>query len=178
MSDFSKSVIYKLYCKDITVLEFYIGSTHDEIERERLHKGNCNNENSVKYNYKVYKFIRENGDWENWKFEVIEEFPCENKIELVIQEQYYYDLLTPSLNTKKPYIPEEEREEEKRIRDAKYRKEKQEEIKIYRTKYKKDNREKIFKKFMCECGIEYTHDHRARHCDSKRHKKFILNRIS
>ena len=39
MTDFSKSVIYKLYCKDITVLEFYIGSTHDEIQRERHHKG-------------------------------------------------------------------------------------------------------------------------------------------
>ena len=106
MSDYSKAVIYKLYCKDKTVLEFYIGSSHDEIEREKNHKDHWNNENSEKYNYKVYNYIRENGGWDNWIFEVIEEFPCENKIELVIREQYHYDLLNPALNSKRPYIPE------------------------------------------------------------------------
>lgn len=85
MSDYSKAVIYKLHKDDMT--EIYIGSTSDKKERERLHKTDCNNENVEQYNYKVYKFIRENGDWDNWKFDVIEEFPCENKIELVIQEQ-------------------------------------------------------------------------------------------
>ena len=156
-------------------MEFYIGSTHDEIQREKNDKDTCNNENSVKYNYKVYNYIRENGGWDNWIFEVIQEFPCENKIELVIQEQYHYDLLNPTLNSKRPYIPEEERKEDKAIYDAKYREEKQEEIKIYHAKYRKDNSEKRNKKFMCDCGIEYTHNHRARHFDTNRHKKFILN---
>ena len=93
------------------VFSIYIGSTHDEIERERLHKSDCNNENGGQYNYKVYKFIRENGRWDNWIFEVIQEFPCENKIELVIREQYHYDLLKPALNTYRPHIPEEELKE-------------------------------------------------------------------
>ena len=69
-------------------LSIYIGSTHDKIEREKNHKSDCNNENQeTHYNLKVYIFIRDNGGWDNWIFEVIEEFPCENKIELVIQEQ-------------------------------------------------------------------------------------------
>ena len=178
MSDYSKAVIYSISCKDKNVLEFYIGSTHDEIQRERHHKGYCNNENSEKYNYKVYNYIRDNGGWENWIFKVIQEFPCENKIELVIREQYHYDLLKPALNTKSPYIPEEERKEHKAIYDAKYREDNIEEISKYRAKYKKDNREKINKKHICICGIEYTHHHRARHFDTNRHKKFILNRVS
>ena len=174
MSDYSKAVIYKLYCKDITVLEFYIGSAHDKNQREEGHKKTCNNENSEKYNYKVYIFIRDNGGWDNWIFEVIEEFPCENKIELVEREQYHYDLLNPALNTYKPYIPEEERKEVRRIRSAKHYQDNIEEISKRHKKYKKDNNHK----HICICGIEYTLDHRARHCDSKKHKKFILNRIS
>ena len=126
----------------------------------------------------MYNYIRDNGGWDNWIFKVIQEFPCENKIELVIREQYHYDLLNPTLNSKRPYIPEEEREEECRIRSAKHREDNREEISKYRAKYKKDNREKINKKHICICGIEYTHNHRARHFDTNRHKNFILNRIS
>ena len=48
-------------------------------------------------------------------FEVIEEFPCENKIELVIRERYHFDLFKPVLNTNRPYITEEERKEERII---------------------------------------------------------------
>ena len=108
MTDFSKAVIYRIYCKDKTVLEIYIGSTRDEQKRINKHKYACNNENYKRYNFKVYKFIRENGRWDNWIFEVIEEYPCENKIELVEREQYYYDLLNPLLNMVRPHVSEEE----------------------------------------------------------------------
>jgi len=43
MSDYSKSIIYKIYKEDIT--EFYIGSTKNENKREQQHKSDCNNEN-------------------------------------------------------------------------------------------------------------------------------------
>ena len=109
MTDYSKSVIYKLHNDYMT--EIYIGSTHDEIQREDNHKQRLNNENYHGYNYKVYQFIRENGGWDNWMFEVIEEYPCDNMTELVIREQYYYDLMKPELNMIRPYITEEERKE-------------------------------------------------------------------
>jgi hypothetical protein len=141
MINYSKAVIYKLYCKDNTVLEIYIGSSQDAEEREKGHKDVCNNENYEGYNRKVYIFIRANGGMDNWIFEVIERFPCENKIELVIREQYHYDLLKPALNTYKPYIPEEERKEEKRIYDAKYREDNKEEVAKYQEKYREDNKE-------------------------------------
>jgi hypothetical protein len=140
MTDFSKAVIYNIYCKDITVLEFYIGSTHDEKKRKRDHKSNCNNENCERhYNLKVYKHIRDNGGWDNWIFKVIEEFPCENKIELVIREQYHYDLLNPALNTNRPYVSEEERKE----CNAKYYQDNIDEIKQKRANYRENNIEEI-----------------------------------
>ena len=202
MSDYSKAVIYSIYCKDKNVLEFYIGSTQNEKQREQDHKSDCNNENCERhYNLKVYKHIRENGGWDNWIFKVIEEFPCDNDLQLRIREQYHYDVLKPLLNTYRPYVSEEELKEERKIRNAKYyldnieeliekskkyREYNRDEIAIYKAKYYLANIEEILKKnkqknkqkHNCECGCKYTLQHKARHLDTKRHKKFILNRIS
>ena len=195
MTDFSKAVIYNIYCKDKNVLEFYIGSTHDEIQREQGHKDNCNNEKRERhYNLKVYKFIRDNGGWDNWIFKVIQEFPCENKIQLVIQEQYHYDLLKPALNSQRSYISEEEIKEERKEYKAKYYqdnieeiKEKKakhyqdniEEIKEKKAKYYEDNRDEILKrnnqKHNCECGGKYTTGCKAQHLNTNKHKNFLKN---
>ena len=181
MTDFSKAVIYGIYCKDKNVLEIYIGSAHDAEEREKGHKDVWNNENSEKYNLKVYLFIRENGGWDNWIFKVIEEFPCDNDIELRIREQYHYDLLNPELNMIRPYTSEEDRKEYQRIYDAKrYQDNRDEILKQIKKNYEK-NRDEILKrnnqKFTCKCGKEYTFGNRLRHCDSKRHKEFLANRL-
>jgi hypothetical protein len=205
MTDFSKAVIYNISCKDKSVLEIYIGSTHDKNHREECHKSVCNNEKGERYNLKVYEFIRDNGGWDNWIFEVIESFPCDNKIELRIREQYHYDLLNPALNMVRPYVSEEEHKEQmakyyeehiEEIKDykAKYCQDNIEEIKIDKAKYYEDNRDELIEKskkynqenrdeilkrnnqkITCECGKEYTFGNKKRHCDSKRHKKFIEN---
>jgi hypothetical protein len=169
MSDYSKAVIYKLHNDDMS--EIYIGSAKDEIQREQKHKSAWNNENYKGYNYKVYKFIRDNGGWDNWIFKVIERFPCKNKIELVIRERYHYDLLNPALNMRRPYVSEEKMKEYHKISKAKYRETHTEEIlkyredhaeyhknysaqhyldnieekKIYQIEYYKDNKEEIDK---------------------------------
>jgi hypothetical protein len=204
MSDYLKGVIYKLHKDDMT--EIYIGSTADEIEREKNHKSDCNNENGkTHYNLKVYKFIRENGGIDTWKFEVIERFPCENETQLVIRERYHYDLLKPALNTIRPYISEEERKEHKAQLDAKfYQKNKEEilkrdakryqdnkgEILKQKAKHYQDNRDKILKqiakhyqdnikrmkqKHDCGCGGRYTIGDKAKHCKTNKHIAFIEN---
>ena len=190
MTDYSKSVIYGIYCKDITVLEFYIGSTYDEKQRERHHKDHCNNENNKSYDLKVYKFIRANGGMDNWIFKVIQRFPCENKIQLVEREQYHYDLLNPALNMRRPYLSEEERKEERKKRkeerkeeisklDAIYYQEHIVERKIYREKYQKEHRDEIKEhknqKNICECGGKYTNANKALHLETNRHKNFLKN---
>jgi hypothetical protein len=177
---YSKAVIYKLYCKNITVLEFYIGSAKNKIKREQKHKNAWNNENGDEYDKKAYKFIRENGGMDNWIFEVIEEYPCDNKIELVIRERYHYDLLNPELNMIRPYISEEERKEGCRNYSEKRYKDNREEKLKRNAKHYKDNRKEIRKqqnqKFTCDCGKEYTQSNRLRHCDSKRHKEFLAKK--
>jgi len=40
--------------------------------RKSTHKSDCNNANSPKYNYKVYRYIRGNDGFENWGFTVLE----------------------------------------------------------------------------------------------------------
>lgn len=112
-------VVYKLCCDDVK--EFYIGSSENFIERKRRHKSNCNNPNSTEYNYKVYKYIRENGGYENWKYETIEEKEFENKNVLKIREQHYIDLFKPSLNMVNAIENEEQRKQKQNQYDQKQR---------------------------------------------------------
>ena len=51
----------------------YIGSAENINDRMSKHKYSCNNIKGRKYNYKVYKYIRDNGGWDEWKYEIIDE---------------------------------------------------------------------------------------------------------
>jgi hypothetical protein len=52
---------------------------------------------------KLYVFVRSNGDWENFTFEVIETGEVENKDDIRRKEQEYIDSLQPTLNVCKAY---------------------------------------------------------------------------
>lgn len=93
--------VYKIYCLDNTIKSMYIGKTKNSIKRESGHYNNCINANYRDYNIKVYKFIRENGGWENWKMEIIKECNEEDLEEL---ELYYYEILNHDLNDRKPIL--------------------------------------------------------------------------
>jgi len=56
---------YMIVGKDDTNLK-YIGSTKDFYYIMCIHKSYCNNPKSKKYNFKVYKTIRDNGGWDNF----------------------------------------------------------------------------------------------------------------
>ena len=43
--DYSKSMIYKLCCKDVNIKEIYVGSTTNLIKRKYQHKADCYNKN-------------------------------------------------------------------------------------------------------------------------------------
>lgn len=92
--------VYRIECLDKNIKEFYIGSTKDIHKRNILHKSSCHNSNSRKYNYKVYKFIRENGGWENWQIVVEYETKGYSKYDRHIEEQINKDLLEPELNNR------------------------------------------------------------------------------
>ena len=102
MPDYSKTVIYKLCCKDTNITDIYIGSTCNFTRRKSQHKHRCLNSNSNIYHFNVYEFIRENGNWENWDMIMLEEFSCENKRQKERKEREWIENLKPKLNTRKP----------------------------------------------------------------------------
>lgn len=104
MVNYQKSLIYKLCCKDTQIKDEYIGSTTCKDRRKNQHKTHCNNssEKNKDYNRQVYKFIRENGGWNNWDMVVIEEYPCDNRIQLLQRERYWMEIRNSTLNTDIP----------------------------------------------------------------------------
>ena len=137
--DYSKSIIYKITCKDLNIKDVYIGHTTDFIRRQYEHKSGCINDKSKKYNLKVYEKIRQNGGWENWAMVEVEKFSCENSIQAPIRERFFYDLLNASLNSYRPIITKEEN----KIYVKKYRDEHKDKMKEYLKHYRVKNSKKL-----------------------------------
>ena len=160
-------IVYKLRCKDDNVKEFYIGSSMNIKDRMIKHKSSCDNPKDKAYNYKVYIFIRANGGYQNWNYDILEECEVEDKDDLVFNYERKYILeLDPQLNmiivgrTIKEWC-----------------KENKEKVVGYTKKYREKNKEiineKQREKFNCECGGKYIRVHKLRHEKSKKHIAFI-----
>jgi len=85
--------IYNLFKKDSN--DCYIGKTRDIPKRMALHKYY-----SKSSTYKLYEFMRTNGGYENFDYEILEtDIPKEQGN---AKERHYYNLYTPSLNSNVP----------------------------------------------------------------------------
>lgn len=93
--DYSKSIIYKIYCKNEGVSDLYVGRTTNFCLRRNQHKTSCKRQ-STQYLYTVINTI---GGWDNWNIEIIEDYPCLNSVEANNREQYWINKLQASLNT-------------------------------------------------------------------------------
>ena len=60
-TDYSRTIIYKICCKDVSITDIYIGHTTNFTQRKKSHKATCYRINDKKYNSYVYEFIRNNG---------------------------------------------------------------------------------------------------------------------
>lgn len=120
MVNYSKSYIYKICCKDPSIIDEYIGSTINHYRRKQEHRSYCNNENSKKYNSFVYQFIRKNGGWDNFDMIIIEEYSCESRTQLHQRERHWIEKRKPTLNKNIPSRSIEEYEQTEKCR--KYRK--------------------------------------------------------
>ena len=90
MPDYSKSIIYTIRSKT----SLYVGSTTDFTNRKHQHKTDIFKTIS---NSKLYKTIRDNEY--QWDMKPYKEFPCENKLQLTIEEERVRVLLNADLNT-------------------------------------------------------------------------------
>ena len=98
---YQNTIIYKIYCKDKTISDIYVGHTTNFVVRKYQHKQACNNTN---IQLKIYKTIRENGGWDNWDMVEIAKYNCKDSTEARIKEQEHYTELKASLNSCPPYV--------------------------------------------------------------------------
>ena len=154
MVNYSKSKIYKLCCKDITITDIYIGSTTSWRARKKNHKNHSTNENVRMYNFYVYQFIRDNGGFDNWDMIEIERYDAKDKLDLSKRERYWIEELKPTLNTvKKPYRTKEEE-------------------RVYKNKWSREN-ERRRERIKCDCGGYYQRKHKSTHIKTKKHQKYL-----
>ena len=147
---------YKLFKKD---WECYIGSTKNLKERIRIHKYACNteyNKNGKKnrnYNNKLYQYIRGNGGFDTFDFEVIDKKYCCKK-DAEIYEGELMKIHKATLNVQRNYSDEDK--------------------KNYHKEYEKN--EKKNECAVCNCFIKRNREMKN-HILTKKHIKNFENRI-
>tara|TARA_R110000803_G_scaffold60768_1_gene120210 strand:- start:302 stop:889 length:588 start_codon:yes stop_codon:yes gene_type:complete len=168
----------------------YVGSSVNMKKRKDKHKTACKSPNHPQHHLKVYKTIRENGGWDEFR---VVEIGFREQLTLTqahIVEDEYRVLLKAELNSRRCHRTEEEQNEyfKKYYEDHKeylneynknYREDHKEDKKEYDKKYKEDNKEVIKAKksvkHICPCGGKYSHNHKARHEKSQRHQAYTAN---
>ncbi len=90
---------YKLCHSTDDTKEFYIGSSDDIDARISCHKSSYKSGHQQR---KLYGYIRRNGGFDNWKFEILEEVVGEQKYDKLLKEAEYVRILKPTLNSNMP----------------------------------------------------------------------------
>ena len=153
--------------------ECYIGSTFDFNQRMIKHKTRCYNENSKYYNYKIYKYIRANGGWNNVNISIIDVYYLVNRKFKNETEQYYMDYFQSGLNSNKAFTGLERKEYLKE-----YRKNNVEKTKEYQKQWYKNNTEKIKQKYEDNKGKikQYYEDNKGK--IKQQQKKYRNKRVN
>ena len=180
--DYSKTIMYRIVCKDPTITDCYVGSTTDFTKRKNQHKYNCNNKMHKKYNLNVYKFIREHNGWDNFNMLEIEKYNAIDKADQSKQERYWLENFQATLNIVIPSRTDEEYREQNKEQIAEKNKEfyeqNKEQIlekrKEYREKNKEQIKEKKKEKITCVCGSIYNKNNLSHHLKSKKHQSFLI----
>ena len=167
--DYAKTIIYKLVHKDDLNDEYiYTGHTTEMTKRKNHHKSVCNNDSKKEYNQKKYKYIRENGGWDEWLMIEIEKYPCKDRPEAVARERVIQTEMKAKLNSDIPGRTDKEYKKE-------YYENNHEKLLEYQKEYRQDNHEKIKEqqkqKITCECGCISTKTNFNRHRNTDKHKK-------
>ena len=80
------TTFYKLRHQSNNNLECYVGSTNDFMQRKRAHRSACHNPIIPAYNYKLYQYIRANGGYDQWIYEVLDHVDEMTKREKLLKE--------------------------------------------------------------------------------------------
>ena len=175
MPDYSKGLIYTIKTDN----SIYVGSTTNFTKRKNCHKQSIKTSNT-----NLYKTIRENDG--EWDMKPYKEFSCENKTQLIIEEERVRCELNADLNMKCCYELDIKKKQKAKIwrENNKERMQKSNNIwqktSIKRKEYIENNKDKIdlYKKewydknkeyVVCECGDRVLNRCLERHKKRKVH---------
>jgi len=172
MPQFENGKIYKLWSPHGE--DIYIGSTTLSLSMRKVgHKSNFNKDGgcSSKILFEKYDDVR---------IELIEEFPCQSRIQLNKREGYYIrsmDCVNKVIpdRTKKEY--NEEHKEQKKQYDKHYREDNKEKINQKFREFYENNKDKIkesHKKYREANREEIIQKQRERRANNKLHNKYIM----
>jgi hypothetical protein len=171
--NYSKTIIYKIACNDLSITECYVGSTTEFTKRKHMHKSRCCNSECEGHNFKVYEFIRENGGWSNWSMIPVEQFEqCKNNLDKLQRERYWIEQLNAKLNM---VLPGALIEVGKSEYNKEYSQKNRENMTEYQRKYVEKNKDKFYAKHECACGGKYVFVNKSRHDKTKKHEDFVAN---
>jgi hypothetical protein len=162
--NYKNSKIYKI--TDIAYTKMYIGSTTQTLSRRfNKHKESYKRWKDGKRN-KVSSFdIFDEFGIDNCKIELIEEYECENRIQLERKEGEHIknnecvNKFIAGRTLKQYYIDHKDNLKEK--------------AKQYYIDQKEKIVERRSQKINCQCGIEYTRSNKSQHEKSKKHLNII-----
>jgi hypothetical protein len=162
--NYNNTIIYKIICNDEAIKDVYIGSTTNLEKRAIVHKSRCMGNNNSPY-FKLYDIINQNGGWSNWSIIEIEKYTCSNNKEARTREQYWYNILCPSLNSIMPFNGLNRNEKAK----AYYEKNKEKRL-LQMAEYAKNH--KVDRK---EYNKEYMRTYRKKNKNNELSKNWMFN---
>ena len=157
MVNYQNSKIYKIVNDELNLT--YFGSTTQDLKK-RLY----NHKKDIKTNKNITSKILFTTELKP-KIYLVEEVKCDNREQLEKRERYYIE----NFDCVNKVLPSQTRKEV----DKRYRKNHLELCKQRCNDWRERNKEKQSKKFNCECGGKYTHEHISSHLKTKKHQNFI-----
>ena len=101
--------IYKIVSKNEDDDNIYIGSTIDFERRKEQHRKAVDNKNGIQYYTLLYRYIRNNGGWDNFVMEkIIECSVCDKRSGYILETEYIINYKA-TLNSVFPITDFEER---------------------------------------------------------------------
>jgi len=186
--DYGKGKIYKIVADTEEEYKPYVGSTIQGLaERMAGHRASYSSWKKGKLCKCLSYDLFDKFGIENCKIILLEEYPCDSKMKLLMKEREWFDKIE-NCNKLKPFVSKEERN--KYIKN--YTETHKNEINEYHNQYREINKDILNKKqksyadknrnvireknketFMCICGEISTICNKSRHKRSLKHQNYL-----
>lgn len=177
MSKYQNGKIYKIWNDEYS--KCYIGSTCQSLsKRFSAHKSDykyyIEGKKPVTSTFELFKHY----GVENCKIELVENYPCNTKEELLAREGHYIrkdeclNKRVAGRDKKQRYVENKQYYYEK---DKTYRINNPEKISEKKHRYWLKHRDRFLSKYECECGSVLSLCHKSKHLKTNKHQQYLQN---